>query len=41
MFDAMKNLTTTQKSFEEDFGFPPHLMVDYLALVGDAADNIK
>jgi len=41
MFDAMKNLTTTQKSFEEDFGFPPHLMVDYLALVGDTADNIK
>lgn len=41
MFDAMKNITTTQKSFEEEYGFPPHLMIEYLAIVWDAADNIK
>lgn len=41
MFDAMKNITTTEKSFIEQYGFVPELMVDYLALVGDSADNIK
>lgn len=41
MFDAMKNITTTQKSFEEEYGFVPEHMVDYLAIVGDSADNIK
>ncbi len=28
------------KSFEEKYGFKPPLMADYLALVGDSADNI-
>lgn len=27
-------------SFESEYGFPPSAMADYLALVGDAADNI-
>ena len=41
MFDAMKNMTTTEKSFFATYGFHPGLMVDYLAIVGDSADNIK
>ena len=41
MFDAMKNFTTTQKNFIEEYGFHPALMIDYLAIVGDSADNIK
>ncbi len=28
------------RSFQEDFGFPPETMVDYLALTGDSVDNI-
>lgn len=27
-------------SFEEEYGFAPRLMADYLALVGDTADNV-
>ncbi len=27
-------------SFVEEFGFPPSVMTDYLALLGDAADNV-
>lgn len=27
-------------SFKEEYGFEPHAMADYLALVGDTADNI-
>lgn len=41
MFDAMKNITTTEKSFRQEYWFSPALMVDYLAIVGDSADNIK
>ena len=40
MYDAMKNITTTEKSFKEEYWFAPPLMVDYLALVWDSADNI-
>jgi len=40
IYDAMKNLTTTEKNFKEEYGFDPILMIDYLALVGDSADNI-
>lgn len=39
--DPLKNITTTPLDFEKEFGFPPHAIVDYLALIGDSADNIK
>lgn len=39
-FDAMKNILSTAKSFEDEYGFAPSAMVDYLSLVGDASDNI-
>ena len=29
-----------EKSFLEEFGFPPSAMTDYLALLGDSADNV-
>ncbi|NLB83821.1 MAG: DNA polymerase I, partial [Synergistaceae bacterium] len=29
-----------EASFTKDFGFPPPLMTDYLALLGDASDNV-
>ena len=29
-----------EASFEEEWGFPPTVMPDYLALLGDAVDNI-
>ena len=29
-----------EKTFEEEFGFPPSSFPDYLALIGDKADNI-
>jgi DNA polymerase-1 len=29
-----------EKNFMEEYGFPPKAMTDYLALVGDAVDNI-
>ena len=29
------------QKFTEEFGFPPSSMPDYLALIGDASDNIK
>lgn len=39
--DPLKNLTTTTMDFEREFGFAPASIVDYLALIGDNADNIK
>lgn len=30
----------TAESFAQEWGFPPRLMVDYLALVGDKVDNV-
>lgn len=41
MYDAMKNTITDQKSFLQEYGFPPSSMLDYLSLVGDSSDNIK
>lgn len=29
-----------EQGFREEFGFPPSAMTDYLALLGDAADNV-
>jgi len=41
MKDPMKDIIFTTKSFIQEYGFEPKLMLDYLALMGDAADNIK
>ena len=40
LLDTMKNTLTDAAKVEEKFGVPPALMVDWLALVGDSADNI-
>ena len=39
--DAAKNQTTTLLTFQQEWGFSPEYIVDYLALIGDSADNIK
>jgi len=38
--DPMKQHMTTVASFMQEFWFEPQYIVDYLALVGDASDNI-
>ncbi len=40
LIDTMKDTLMTPETVEEKFGIPPRLIVDYLALVGDASDNI-
>ncbi len=39
--DSSKNQMTRLGDFEREFGFAPSSIVDYLALLGDSADNIK
>lgn len=39
--DPMKDVTHTVQSFEQEYGFEPKYMLDYLSLIGDSADNIK
>lgn len=39
--DLAKDLPYQTKDFLQDFGFEPKYIVDYLALLGDAADNVK
>lgn len=39
-FDPMKNKKTNYLQFKQEFGFEPHLLADYLALIGDTSDNI-
>lgn len=39
--DPAKNISTKTSDFLQEFGFAPELIVDYLALIGDSADNIK
>lgn len=39
-YDAMKEKTTDVQLFEEEFGFKPEQMIDYLALIGDSSDNV-
>ncbi len=39
--DSMKNIKTTTELFIKEYGFDPKYILDYLALVGDSADNIK
>ena len=38
--DPMKNKKTNLSDFQREFGFAPAHMRDYLALIGDASDNI-
>ncbi len=40
MFDPSKNLLIDSNSVQEKLGIKPWQMVDYLAIVGDSADNI-
>ncbi|MEI8008307.1 MAG: hypothetical protein WCI00_02445 [bacterium] len=39
--DSMKDIKTTTELFVKEYGFDPIYILDYLALVGDSADNIK
>jgi len=39
--DSMKNIKTTTELFIKEYWFDPEYILDYLALVGDSADNIK
>jgi DNA polymerase-1 len=40
LIDTMKNETLDREGVQRKFGVPPERIVDYLALIGDAADNI-
>ncbi|HEY5717465.1 MAG TPA: 5'-3' exonuclease H3TH domain-containing protein, partial [Motiliproteus sp.] len=40
LMDTMKNVTTDRATVKEKFGVWPEQVIDYLALVGDTADNI-
>jgi DNA polymerase-1 len=40
LLDTMKNRKLDPAGVEEKFGVPPERIVDYLALMGDATDNI-
>jgi 5'-3' exonuclease len=39
-YDAMKNKRTSPQDFIDEYGFEPQYMGEYLALIGDASDNI-
>lgn len=41
IIDPVKDLPYQKKDFLAEFGFEPKYIVDYLALLGDNADNIK
>lgn len=41
LIDTMKDTFLDKQKVEEKFGVPPHLIVDYLTLMGDTVDNIK
>lgn len=40
LFDSMKNLTTDVEKVIEKYQIKPEQIIDYLALMGDASDNI-
>jgi len=40
LMDTMKDITYDTTGVEQKFGVPPEKIVDFLALVGDTADNI-
>lgn len=41
MYDTMKEMTTTPELVFEKYGVTPGQFIDYLAITGDASDNIK
>lgn len=41
VIDPLKNQETTLQDFEKEWNFQPPSIVDYLALIGDSADNIR
>jgi DNA polymerase-1 len=40
IIDTISNRTRDMAGVTEEFGIPPHLMVDYQTLVGDTVDNV-
>ncbi|AJI45750.1 hypothetical protein FTDG_01158 [Francisella tularensis subsp. novicida GA99-3548] len=40
LYDSMKNVTTDVAGVLEKYQISPHQIIDYLALMGDASDNI-
>ena len=40
MVDTMKNIRLDPQGVTEKFGVPPERIIEYLALIGDSADNI-
>ncbi len=40
LMNTMTDSVLNKESVNEKFGIPPHLIIDYLALVGDSVDNI-
>ncbi|URJ24440.1 DNA polymerase I [Candidatus Blochmanniella camponoti] len=40
LINTMSNIIFTPKEVEKQFGVPPTLIADYLALIGDRSDNI-
>ncbi|URJ28705.1 DNA polymerase I [Blochmannia endosymbiont of Camponotus sp. C-046] len=40
LINTMSNIILTPKEIEKQFGVPPTLIADYLALIGDRSDNI-
>ena len=40
LINTMNNAISTPESVQEKFGVPPEKIIDYLALIGDSADNI-
>ena len=40
LFDTLQETRLDEAGVREKFGVPPRLMVDYLALIGDAVDNV-
>ena len=41
LMDTMKDITYDTTGVEQKFGVPPEKIVDFLALVGDTADNLS
>lgn len=40
LVNTMTSTTLTIQTVEDKFGIPPHLIIDFLALMGDSVDNI-
>ncbi|MEY3220656.1 MAG: hypothetical protein RIT27_2013 [Pseudomonadota bacterium] len=41
LIDTMKDSFLDEQKVKEKFGVPPHLIIDYLTLMGDTIDNVK